>query len=94
MGSVDDSTHAESVLQLERSRRRADDLLAGTRASVAGRLRAWQLFDCAVRRALALVKRLRYARSMAALKGSVDLPRILGAKQAIEVTFPVFIRPP
>ena len=84
--AVEDGPHGEAILQLERSRRRADGLLAEARASVAGRLRAWQLFDGAVRRALGLVKRLSYAKSMAALKGSVDLPHILGAKQSVEVT--------
>lgn len=86
-GSVNDSVHADSILQLERSRRRADDLLVGTRLSVAGRLRAWQLFEDSVRRVLGLIKRLKYARNMASLKGNFDLPHILSAKQSIEVSF-------
>ena len=83
---VDEASFVESILQLDQSRQRSRDLLQLTRASVDDRLERWKLFEDSVNRVLCLIKRLKYARNMATLKGSVDLQRLLSAKQSIEVS--------
>ena len=83
--AVDETSFVESIQQLDQSRKRSRDLLLLTQASVAGRLQHWKLFEDSVNRVLCLIKRLNYARNMASLKGSVDLQRLLAAKQSIEV---------
>lgn len=88
---VDETSFLESLLQLDRSRQRSRDLLQLTRASVADRLDRWRLFENSVNRVLSLIKRLKYARNMASLKGSVDLQRLLSAKQSIEVKIFIMI---
>lgn len=84
--AVDEASFAESIQQLDQSRQRSRDLLLLTQASVADRLQRWKLFEDSVNRVLCLIKRLKYARNMASLKGSVDLQRLLAAKQSIEVS--------
>jgi len=90
--AVDETSFAESILQLDQSRQRSRDLLQLTRASVVERLERWKLFEDSVNRVLCLIKRLKYARNMATIKGSVDLQRLLSAKQSIEVSHVLSIR--
>jgi hypothetical protein len=90
---VDEASFVESILQLDQSRQRSRDLLQLTRASVDDRLERWKLFEDSVNRVLCLIKRLKYARNMATLKGSVDLQRLLSAKQSIEVSPSRFFSP-
>lgn len=82
---MDEASFAEAILQLDQSRQRSRDLLQLTRAAVTERLDKWKLFEQAVNRVLCLVKRLNYARNMASIKSSVDLQRLLAAKQTVEV---------
>lgn len=84
--AVDENSFVESILQLDQSRQRSRDLLQLTQASVAERLERWKLFEDSVNRVLCLIKRLKYARNMATIKGSADLQRLLSAKQSIEVS--------
>lgn len=84
--SVTKTSFVESIQQLDQSRQRSRDLLQQTRASVVERLDRWKEFQNLVNRVLCLIKRLNYARNMASLKGSVDLQRLLAAKQSIEVS--------
>lgn len=86
VASVNEAGLAASIFQLDQSRLRAHDLLQQTNADVVERLRRWRLFEESLNRVTLLIKRLKYARNMASPKGSLDLQRVVSAKQSFEVS--------
>ena len=87
--AVEEAAFQNQYDQLENSRERARLFLHEPRSAAAERLARWKLFEQSLNRLLGLVKRISYARNMASIKGSVDLQRLLSAKQIIEVCFSI-----
>ena len=85
IAAVDEAGLTASIFQLDQSLLRAQELLQQTNDDVAERIRRWRLFEESVSQVIGLVKRLEYARNMASPKGSLDLQRLVTAKQSIEV---------